>query len=240
LESEPLDRRRLSVSEHSVDRYRLFYPSADGRSILDAIETGTEVDWQAIWAFLGRRGEPPSTARYILHPERTGVFVVICEPDRRWDRIVTFLRFYGLAQHTQACRLWPGGSPVTARTNWLSALQEPAPKQEPVAVRVSDAPAALGPGARALMTPPTNRCHANLASPVGGATCRAIGATAIKIHADFYDEIGGFAALDEISASGAWRRELDRWMAEIPGKRGWYVEARAYTKQTRFYVRLVK
>lgn len=94
-------------SQHAVEALALFYPSADGRSVIDEVGRGVEVEPATAVAMVGRsRHRPGST--YVLHRERTGLFVIAVD-----RTVVTFLRFYALEQHQLAARLWPGGDPPT-------------------------------------------------------------------------------------------------------------------------------
>lgn len=109
----------VGPTDHAVDRLGLFYPGADGKTVIDEVGRGVLLEPETAAALVGARARPGY--RYVLHRERTGVFVLTA------DRIVvTFLRFSTFQQHELARRLWPGGDPVsTDLPLWTRGMDEP-------------------------------------------------------------------------------------------------------------------
>lgn len=119
-----MDSRDLWIVPHALVSYRRYYPRAYLRHLLAAVDDAVEIPIDAVVAMFGRDGRRPTAAdRYLLHPERSGVFVL--EPNQREGyhgqlALVTFLRFYQLHQHVTAARLWPGGVAPTCDASWVS------------------------------------------------------------------------------------------------------------------------
>lgn len=115
-------------THHAVERYRVFYPRAEGRDVAAAAIAGPELEPPIAYRLLGRGWAPRGGTVYRLHPERTGIFAI----DPATETIVTFLRFYGSPQRGLAVRLFGHGSPPTARFDWnRQAEPEPEPEPEP-------------------------------------------------------------------------------------------------------------
>lgn len=92
-------------TNHALDRYRIFYPTASDEDLLQALSEGFEIDPQSAHAITGRnsRGLPLKKGTiYIMHKHRTGLFAV----DKRNRVVVTFLRF-NQHQEEHVLRLWP-------------------------------------------------------------------------------------------------------------------------------------
>jgi hypothetical protein len=115
----PLDRSFL-VSAHARERYAEFYPTADLAEILREVNAGTVLELPAALALMqgGGAGWESSTSAYVLHRERSGIFVI-----SEAGTVVTFLRFYARWQHTAAVRDYPGGGPPTCDTAWAREIQ---------------------------------------------------------------------------------------------------------------------
>lgn len=124
----------MRVTHHATESYAIFYPQQRGvYDILREVELAVPIPAEAAPGLLGRRGLRADVApsRYLLHRERTGLFVIAAES----DVVITFLRFYSRAQHDQARALWPGGDPVTCRATWATSpdpthAPDPAPEPE--------------------------------------------------------------------------------------------------------------
>lgn len=88
--------------------------------------------------------------------------------------------------------------------------------------------------------PPLRHNEANRWSRPGGVAVLAIGATAIHIHADDFDAIGGFETLDRLAAGGAIRRTRrdGLWIAHLGHDT--IVLAPRTAKRTRFACKLVR
>lgn len=114
----------MRISQHAIQAYEIFYPlesrlSDDEieRRVRDAVSVGSEIEPQLAMSMLGRRASRPETqpSRYVLHAERTGIFVIVKHT------VVTFLRFVSLAQHNIAVSACGAGAPITgARIRWAS------------------------------------------------------------------------------------------------------------------------
>lgn len=125
----------LHPTHHAVEALARFYPRADGRQVMDEVERGVPVEPGTAVALVGR-ARFRFDSSYVLHRERTGMFVLVGQ------RVVTFLRFYARKQHDLAVQLWPGGDAVsTTEPLWTrpDATPEPTPKTGAPVVRVSDA-----------------------------------------------------------------------------------------------------
>ena len=112
---------RVFVSRHAVERYAEFYPAAEIEDIEAEVADALPIERAAATALAqgaGMRRARNDHATYLLHRERTGVFVVSA-----LGVVVTFLRFYGLQQHEAATKLWPGGPPPTCDTPWARHLE---------------------------------------------------------------------------------------------------------------------
>lgn len=140
----------MRVTRHATESYAIFYPQRGVADILREVELAVPIPADVAPGLLGRRGLRADMvpSRYLLHRERTGLFVIAPEA----DVVITFLRFYGREQHDTAARLWPGGDPVTCVATWAVMAPEPEPAPvapEPAAVSVSVA--------QALVTPRSDR-----------------------------------------------------------------------------------
>lgn len=115
------------VSRHALERYAEFYPAAEIGDIEAEVTAALPIERAAATALAqgaGVRHARHDHATYLLHRERTGVFVVSAH-----GVVVTFLRFYGLAQHERAVELWPGGDPPTCEALWCRQLRRAADKR---------------------------------------------------------------------------------------------------------------
>lgn len=101
----------IGTSDHAIESLSLFYPRADGPMVLGEVARGVEVEAGVAARLVGRHHLVPGSA-YVLHRERTGLFVLA------GDTVVTFLRFYSLHQHELAVLLWPGGDAPTCAARW--------------------------------------------------------------------------------------------------------------------------
>lgn len=134
----------LHVSKHAMDAYELFYPLrhlADnperaGR-VLDAIATGVPLPLGEALRLVGRSVDRPDAEQsaYVLHQERTGIFVIARNRNRGTGEpvVVTFLRFVSYLQHTMACDMYgrgtePTGTNIPWRERRLSEREVPAKK----------------------------------------------------------------------------------------------------------------
>lgn len=103
----------MHLTAHVLDSYREFYPTAEEADLLTALQKGVSVAVPIALKMVGRTGlRSDHRGAYILHEERTGIFVLDDE------ELVTFLRFYSLQQYRLACRLYPGGTTPTAQARW--------------------------------------------------------------------------------------------------------------------------
>lgn len=127
----------MIVTSHAVDALALFYPrTADEESVRDEVSRGVAVEGGTAIRLVGRQNLRPGS-NYILHRERTGLFVLAGQT------VVTFLRFYALSQHELACTLWPGGDPPTCEARWLRAViavPSPAPQKAAKTPKPAKAP----------------------------------------------------------------------------------------------------
>jgi hypothetical protein len=102
----------IGTTHHAVDALCLFYPRADEATVLAEVSRGLRIDPSIAVRLVGRQhGRPGAT--YVLHRERTGLFVVSGD-----GAVITFLRFYALTQHELACTLYGPGDPPTCTARW--------------------------------------------------------------------------------------------------------------------------
>lgn len=116
------------VTTHVVEAFELFYPPEDftppGQRVLQTLAEGVPVEPSIALRLVGRDHDPRdgTTSSYVVHAERTGMFVVVERPPRD-PAIVTFLRFYSVRQHELAVRLPGPGPEVTGKgVPWAPAL----------------------------------------------------------------------------------------------------------------------
>lgn len=124
----------IGATGHAIEALGLFYPGADGRDVIREVEAGIEIETGTAVALVGR-SRCRAGNRYVLHRERTGLFVVA-----EGGAVVTFLRFYAREQYALACRLWPGGDPpTTVEPPWAGdrELSPSCTRTDPGNVRVS-------------------------------------------------------------------------------------------------------
>lgn len=115
----------VHVKRHALERFQIHHPDAVIGDVMLAVNTGIPMARELAIQFLGREmGRQGPVERYVLAPDRWGLFVVTLE---RPPVLITYLRF-GLSQHSVALRLWP----LPPRVN--------AVPKDPPAVRVPDAP----------------------------------------------------------------------------------------------------
>lgn len=99
-----IDHGTHRLTAHVRDRYNEAYPGSDEQAVWLAIEASDEVDPHVASRMAGRgRLHDSNTARFLLHPERSGLFVA------KDDVIVTFLRFASTLQRELAIRLYGQG-----------------------------------------------------------------------------------------------------------------------------------
>lgn len=84
-------------TRHALLRYQEHYPTHTVGDLTLAVGTGDRISAEMAACFIGR----PVTAgmrysRYVLHPRRTGLFVLVHQQGRTFE-VVTYLRF-GAAQ----------------------------------------------------------------------------------------------------------------------------------------------
>jgi hypothetical protein len=108
------------VSRHALEVYQLFYPDADEEVLLGALSVGLSIPNAIALKMVGRRSpHRMQQGSYVLHVERTGIFVLSDPRDGRMD-VITFLRFYSIMQHRLAVRLFPqAAAPPTANAAWV-------------------------------------------------------------------------------------------------------------------------
>lgn len=124
----------VGPTDHAVEALGLFYPGANGHDVIREVRAGIEIEPQTAVALVGRTRTRPGN-RYVLHRERTGLFALDSD-----GTVKTFLRFYALAQHKMACRLWPGGDPpTTTEPLWASGrtLGPDCTRTDPGMIKVS-------------------------------------------------------------------------------------------------------
>lgn len=121
----------MHTSHHAAERLALFYPDADGITVLREVALGVPIEpHTANWLASGHPA--PADHRYVLHRERTGVFVIAAD-----NVVTTFLRFNGKQQHELACKLWPGGDPPTCVARWNRPEPDPRPVKLAKGVRAA-------------------------------------------------------------------------------------------------------
>lgn len=124
------------ITPHATMRYREFYPDAERRDIRRSIVASQDIEREIARRLAGRsRVTSGDSTVFLLHPERTGLFVT--DPSSGDLVVITFLRFYSLAQHELAVHLYGEGEPVTCVALWApwepeAELElEPEPESEP-------------------------------------------------------------------------------------------------------------
>lgn len=111
------------LSSHVFDSYREFYPAAQRHEIEAEVRAGLEIDGAIAARLVGRKGQSEDD-RYILHRERTGLFVWAINKTDEWT-VVTFLRFKARNQYDLATSLYPGGdAPTCSIASWLKNESE--------------------------------------------------------------------------------------------------------------------
>ena len=104
------------VSRHATERYRETHPSALFDDLINAFESGTQIDYEIVIPLTGRHVRRPSDPKcerfstYVLCPERLGLFVV------KEGALVTYIRL-GMMQAEWAAKWYP----VKRRTTIASA-----------------------------------------------------------------------------------------------------------------------
>lgn len=100
------------ATRHALDRFREHFPDATHGSLMAAAQVSIPVDGALAHTLLGRpaaaaaaRAEGP-TEEHRLHPEGTGIFVLVPHSHlaRRW-MVVTYLRLHG-AEQRRLARKW--------------------------------------------------------------------------------------------------------------------------------------
>jgi hypothetical protein len=104
----------IRPTHNAIESLCLFYPRADEEAVLEEVAQGLPIDGEIAVRLVGRQ-RLVEGSRYVLHRERTGLFVL-----RDPDVVITFLRFYAHSQHVLACTLWPGGDAPTCKARWNS------------------------------------------------------------------------------------------------------------------------
>ncbi len=102
----------IASSHHAIESLCLFYPRADEATVEAEVSRGVFVEPAIAVRIVGRQNARRGSA-YVLHRERTGLFVVA--PD---GTVITFLRFYALAQHELARTLYGDGEAPTCIARW--------------------------------------------------------------------------------------------------------------------------
>jgi len=104
------------VSRHVTERYRETHPSALFDDLINAFESGTQIDYEIVIPLTGRHVRRPSDPKcerfstYVLCPDRLGLFVV------KEGALVTYIRL-GMMQAEWAAKWYP----VKRRTTVASA-----------------------------------------------------------------------------------------------------------------------
>jgi len=95
----------VKITRSTMDAYAIFYPTADENDVRLVVEQGLVIENAIALKLVGRRSphHRMSQGSYVLHPERTGLFVLSDLPDQA---VVTFLLFYSWLQFRLACRLY--------------------------------------------------------------------------------------------------------------------------------------
>lgn len=140
---------RMLISAHAMDAYCLFYPSSGKEHVYQAILYGELADPADVWMLLRRRGQPSPLDTFVVHPERTGFFVLErSDYDETGWYVRTFLRFYSLAQHQAACIRWPTVQPVSAEASWAGDSDPRSPIERVIGGRVDKINGRAWPGGR--------------------------------------------------------------------------------------------
>lgn len=106
----------MGASHHAVEALALFYPRVTEAELLLEVTRGVRVEAGAAVKLVGR-DHARKGSDYVLHRERTGLFVL------SGRTVVTFLRFYALAQHEIAVRLWGKGCEPTCTALWNKPVE---------------------------------------------------------------------------------------------------------------------
>lgn len=118
------------LSNNVHEQYQRFYPMAAHNELVAAIEAAEPIDRNIAARLVGRNWAREGSD-YLLHRERTGMFVVTCSV------VVTFLRFYGFSQYELAVKLFGDGDYPTAEVGWRALLElraeQPLPEPSPPA-----------------------------------------------------------------------------------------------------------
>lgn len=113
----------IDTSHHAIDALALFYPKASRELVLAEVSRGLPTEASVAVRLVGRQHARPGCC-YILHRERTGLFVVAAG-----GCVVTFLRFYALSQHELARTLYGDGEAPTCTARWNLAKQTQAERR---------------------------------------------------------------------------------------------------------------
>lgn len=128
--------QEIRVTNHAADNYCIFYPlrvrvesPEDLRErVRVAVRAGEEINPDVAQRLCGRMGDSRNS-RYVLHAERTGLFVLVD------NVVVTFLRFYSTRQHRLAVSLYGPGAPISNQAvpyyDEVMAPEPPAPAPAP-------------------------------------------------------------------------------------------------------------
>ena len=111
----------------AMTRYLELYPEATRDEMIDAALEGDDVEPNVAQRLLGRRWDAKDFyGEYILHSERTGLFVVKeSSAHDDTDVIVTFAAFRSSAQRLMALSLYGEGAAPTTVVQWLSPQTTP-------------------------------------------------------------------------------------------------------------------
>lgn len=135
----------ISVTTHAIEALAQFYPRTGGSAdVRSEVDQGVPIQREVALRLAGRGRARPDAAQsaYVLHRERTGMFVLrdaddlsthdLPDPiDLREDvdvLVVTFLRFLSLDQFRLAVQLYGPGDPVTATSSWVGEVDPPSRK----------------------------------------------------------------------------------------------------------------
>ena len=127
----------LRMTHHAIESYTVFYPRTLASAIPDEVRRGIPIPSGEVQGLCGRRSGDGSGSGYVLHRERTGIFVVAgAVATLTADPVVldvplvvvTFLRFYSLDQRRTAVAMYGAGDPVssTCAARWRVAEAEAA------------------------------------------------------------------------------------------------------------------
>jgi hypothetical protein len=107
---------------HATKAYAIFYPDATHKELMGALHRAFVVSMEvAITATRRKSPRNSSNSTYLMHEERSGIFVL--EPDTNGLVLVTFLRFYGYDQHQYAVDLFGPPPTFTADTRYANLVR---------------------------------------------------------------------------------------------------------------------